>query len=125
MLGRNRPGSEGNLASDFENQDMTPAENGEVEAPKVETPKVETAKPEVTKNDVVKEAPPKRARAEKHHAESKNSVETKAPAAEPVAVAEVMRRQHRIPDPRAAADTLEGSRLWRRSSRPIALDASR
>src|SRR5580700_1866255 len=94
MLGRNRPGSEGNLASDFENQDMTPAGNGDVETPKVETPKieapkVETAKPEVTKNDVMKEAPPRRARAEKHHAESKNSVETKAPSVEPVAAAEV------------------------------------
>src|SRR5580658_6710598 len=67
MLGRNGPGSEGNLASDFENQDMTPAANGDVEAPKVETPKIETpkaetAKPEVTKNVVVKEAPPRRAR---------------------------------------------------------------
>jgi transcription termination factor Rho len=102
MLGRDRPGSEGNLASDFENQNVIPG-NGDVEAPKVdvskleaakletaklEAAKIETAKPEVTKNDVVKEAPPKRARGEKHHAE-KNSTEVKAPIVEPAAAAEV------------------------------------
>jgi transcription termination factor Rho len=67
---------------------MTPAGDGEVEAPKAEAPKVEAVKPEATRNEVVKEAPPKRARAEKHHAEPKNSAEAKAPAAE-AAAAEV------------------------------------
>src|SRR6185503_13013556 len=39
MLGAHRPGSEGNLASDFENQD--PVTNTEPEAPKMESPKLE------------------------------------------------------------------------------------
>jgi len=78
---------------------MTPAGgNGEVEDPSVEAAKPETAKAEApkaeakteaTKNDVVKEAPPKRTRAEKHHAEPKNSVEAKAPAAEVAPTPEV------------------------------------
>jgi len=92
MLGRHRPGSEGNLASDIENQDQAviPAVNGDAEAPKAEAPKPEAPKPEATKNDVLKEAPPKRARAEKHHAEPKAGVvEPKPPAAEPAVVAEV------------------------------------
>ena len=95
MLGRDRPGSEGNLASDLENQEqapqeraadkasdkpVTPAVNGDAEAPKIEAPK----------NDAGKvDAPPKRSRAaaaEKHHAEPKTpAAETKAPAADPVA----------------------------------------
>jgi transcription termination factor Rho len=86
------------LASDLENQDITPAGN-DVEAPKLEAPKNDPAavkndavkndapKNDAPKNDVVKEAPPKRARAEKHHGEPKNS-EPKAPAAEPPAAVE-------------------------------------
>jgi transcription termination factor Rho len=82
------------LASDLENQEqaqqeraadkasdkpVTPAVNGDAEAPKIESPK----------NDVVKaDTPPKRSRAaaaEKHHAEPKApAAETKAPAADPV-----------------------------------------
>jgi transcription termination factor Rho len=80
MLGRDRPGSEGNLASDIENQEqgLTPGVNGEAEAPKAEP-----APKDATKSDGAKEAPPKRTRAEKHHAEPKAAaVESKPPAAE-------------------------------------------
>src|ERR1700677_3984519 len=101
MLGRDRPGSEGNLASDLENQDqaqqdnraLTPAGNGDGEAPKPEASKAEPPKAEAPKNDVVKaDPPPKRTRAaaaEKHHAEPKPAAEPKAPVAEPVAAVEV------------------------------------
>ncbi len=48
MLGRNGPGSEGNLASDTENQDrtVTTVTNGEAEAIKTAPPATEPAKPE-------------------------------------------------------------------------------
>src|SRR5258708_3012569 len=113
MLGPDRPGSEGNLASDIENQDQAVNPAGDVDVAKAETPRAEASKPESTKNDVPKgdgakpDAPPKRTRAteaDKHHAEPKDpkavpvvapaveaapAVETKAPVpqAAPTAVA--------------------------------------
>src|SRR5580658_8884441 len=96
MLGRDRPGSEGNLASDIENQDqaqqdeavdkaVAAAVNGDGETPKAETPKAESPKADAPKNDVKADAPPKRSRAaaaEKHPVEPKPAAEA-APAVAP------------------------------------------
>jgi transcription termination factor Rho len=109
MLGRDRPGSEGNLASDFENQDRdlnggngepTAAETTAVETPKVEAPKADGAKadgakepaaprtraPRAEKATEAKASEPKSVEPKtgeaKAPAESKPAGEPKAPAAE-------------------------------------------
>jgi transcription termination factor Rho len=75
MLGRYRPGSEGNLASDFENQERaanaesdalkTPepvkAEAIKADPPKTESPKTEAARPETPKSETAKPEPRSRA----------------------------------------------------------------
>src|SRR5258706_607140 len=99
MLGRHRPGSEGNLASDLENKDRevvtapdgeavkTPEEPTNPEKAKAEAAKPETAKaeaPQRSKSDGRPKAEPKEAKAEPKPAErpaieAKSEPEIKAP----------------------------------------------
>ncbi len=88
MLGRDRPGSEGNLASDLENQERAAivAPDGNAEAVKAETPKTETApKPEGSPRSRAPKADGKAAAEQKPAAEPKADpkAEAKAEAAEP------------------------------------------
>jgi transcription termination factor Rho len=80
MLGRGRLGSEGNLASDLENQDVavTAASNGEsAETPKPEAPKVEAPKVEAAKADAKPDAPVRKVRPAAEPKADKPAVEAK------------------------------------------------
>ena len=71
MLGRNRPGSEGNLASDFENQDHAVIPTGDADAVKAaaEAPKPEKSaakkKPAAAKKTAAKKKTPAKSKGKK------------------------------------------------------------
>jgi transcription termination factor Rho len=98
MLGRNRPGSEGNLASDFENQDQSIAPNGEAEVIKAAAEKVEPVK------EAAKPETPHRSRAKS--AEAKAATEAKATAVvEAKPVSEAKAPETKVPETKPAAET--------------------
>jgi transcription termination factor Rho len=81
MLGRERLGSEGNLASDLENQDaaVTTAPNGDqAETPHGDTPKVEAPKVEAPKAETKPDAPARKTKPAAEHKAEKTSAEPKA-----------------------------------------------
>jgi transcription termination factor Rho len=93
MLGRERLGSEGNLASDFENQDVAvtaapngdPAETPQGDAPKVDAPKLDAPKAETKPDAPARKAKPSaEAKADKAAHEPKAERSNAEPKAEKV-----------------------------------------
>jgi transcription termination factor Rho len=99
MLGHNRPGSEGNLASDLENQDRatTVAPNGDVEAVKPNAEPVKADAP-VKAEPVKSEPAAPRSRASK--TDGKAAADTK-PAAEPKVEPKTETAEVKPPEPKA------------------------
>jgi transcription termination factor Rho len=97
MLGRDRPGSEGNLASDFENQDPAVTSAAQDAQP-------QEVKEVLAKEAAAKEAPPKEPK-QRAHREPKAHAEPKAMEAKPVAEVSGNQAIHQATAPSSAQST--------------------